>query len=228
MVCSLLWVLFGPGGSGIGVSSRGPVSPKRTRQDIEAEERMKSKCEHNRERSRCKDCHAAGVGGGSICEHDKIRCSCSICSPKQAYARYERQAIERHFLFELTFEQFVNIVEDRCVFCGEWPAGGADRRNSRVGYVDGNCQPCCSKCNRLKSDLNEHDFLRQIFKIGRYQEELQKQKSTPPPDPVKPEPKPEMSTGVAEPEPPRTVPNVDWSEYNKHLDEQARRFLGGI
>ena len=36
--------------------------------------RMKLKCEHQRERSKCKEC-----GGGSICEHQRIRSQCKEC-----------------------------------------------------------------------------------------------------------------------------------------------------
>lgn len=36
-------------------------------------------CEHNKIRSRCKDCK-----GSSICEHDRIRSQCKDCKGKQA------------------------------------------------------------------------------------------------------------------------------------------------
>jgi len=36
--------------------------------------RNKSRCEHNRNKTRCKDC-----GGGSICEHNRIRSVCKDC-----------------------------------------------------------------------------------------------------------------------------------------------------
>ena len=36
------------------------------------------KCEHNRERSKCKDC-----GGGSICEHNRLRSTCKDCGGSQ-------------------------------------------------------------------------------------------------------------------------------------------------
>ena len=35
----------------------------------------RKKCEHNREKTRCKNC-----GGGSICEHDIIKITCMNCS----------------------------------------------------------------------------------------------------------------------------------------------------
>ena len=52
----------------------------------------KKKCEHGRERSRCKDCGGSGIcehgrrrnqckecGGGSICEHGRLRSQCKDC-----------------------------------------------------------------------------------------------------------------------------------------------------
>jgi hypothetical protein len=44
----------------------------------------------------------------------------------------------------------------------------------------------------------------------------------------KPEPKPDVVTPVAEPKIEQPIPNVNWSQLNKDLDEQARRFLDGI
>ena len=52
----------------------------------------KKRCEHGRERSRCKDCGGSGIcehgrrrtqckecGGGSICEHGRMRSQCKEC-----------------------------------------------------------------------------------------------------------------------------------------------------
>jgi len=42
--------------------------------DKQKKSREKNKCEHNRERSQCKEC-----GGASICEHDKQKSKCKEC-----------------------------------------------------------------------------------------------------------------------------------------------------
>jgi hypothetical protein len=42
--------------------------------NIDKNNRDKNKCEHNREKSRCKECK-----GGSICEHNKIKSTCKEC-----------------------------------------------------------------------------------------------------------------------------------------------------
>ena len=49
-----------------------PAKPK----SIEVK-RGRMKCEHGREKSKCKDC-----GGSSICKHEKIRSRCKECKNK--------------------------------------------------------------------------------------------------------------------------------------------------
>ena len=134
-----------------------------------------AKCEHDRERSRCREC-----GGGSFCDHDIIRGTCSYCETDQVFKRYEKQARERGLRFDLTLAQFTAIILRPCIFCGEWgQPRGVDRRDSRQGYTAENSQPCCGPCNRLKSDLPEHQFVGQILKIARHQEKLRNAKLEP-------------------------------------------------
>ncbi len=137
-----------------------------------------SKCEHGRERTVCKDCAAAGTGGGSICEHGRQRNSCSICNPHQTFQRYRRGAAARGLSFSLTEDQFREILKKPCTYCGEnHEPRGIDRRDGRIGYVLSNCQSCCWPCNQLKSRArnpgqpeDEYAFLRLALKIAKYQE----------------------------------------------------------
>ena len=50
------------------------VSSDHPEDQINNNSRKKYKCEHGRQRSKCKDC-----GGIGICEHDKIRTNCRAC-----------------------------------------------------------------------------------------------------------------------------------------------------
>ena len=121
------------------------------------------KCEHDREKSKCKDC-----GGGSICEHGRIRSTCSICSPELVYRMYQRRAEIRKLRFELTLDQFQKIIQQPCVFCGELnDPRGVDRRNNRVGYLPENCQPCCGQCNNFKGARDQQTWLEGILKIAK-------------------------------------------------------------
>ena len=45
--------------------------------DTSKKDREKNKCEHNRQKSKCKEC-----GGGSICEHNRQKYGCKECQGK--------------------------------------------------------------------------------------------------------------------------------------------------
>jgi len=57
------------------IKPSGLVSKSCTRcKEYQKKKREKNKCEHNREKSRCKDC-----GGSSICEHNRRKSQCKDC-----------------------------------------------------------------------------------------------------------------------------------------------------
>ena len=83
---------------------------------------------------------------------------------------YKLSAKKRHNDWQLTDEQFFNITEMPCWYCGTLPAprNGIDRRDNTKGYVQGNVVPCCSDCNRAKLVLTEAKFLELIKRIHAY------------------------------------------------------------
>jgi hypothetical protein len=118
------------------------------------------------------------------CPHGRAaKASCPGCAPEQAFKRYQRAAKRRNLSFSLTLAEFEQLTQAACVFCGETPSLGIDRRDSRLGYYLQNSQSCCGSplggCNKLKSDLPEMIFLRQVLKIAQHQEKLKKQKLQP-------------------------------------------------
>jgi hypothetical protein len=42
---------------------------------------------------------------------------------------------------------------------------GVDRLDSSIGYVEGNCLPCCGMCNIMKSDHSKEVFLDKVKQI---------------------------------------------------------------
>ena len=95
-------------------------------------------------------------------------------------SKIQHQCTDREF--NLSLEEFTEIVKQKCYYCGSDPVfperfknkfkqreveyfNGIDRVDSSVGYVLGNCVPCCSICNRMKSDFNKDFFLAHINKI---------------------------------------------------------------
>ena len=101
------------------------------------------------------------------------------------YRSSKSNAEKRHHGFNLSFDEFMNIIKKDCYYCGEPPHpaseklikdrgntkeptfyyNGIDRINPDLDYSIGNCVPCCSKCNYMKHVYQKEDFLNQIVKI---------------------------------------------------------------
>ena len=105
---------------------------------------------------------------------------------------YKSGAKKRGLDWYLTYDQFTSIVAKDCFFCGtpakEWDCmsnapslqkdrshtnsddykivfNGIDRFDSSEGYTLDNCVPCCTSCNRAKSDLEFVDFKEHVRKM---------------------------------------------------------------
>ena len=82
---------------------------------------------------------------------------------------YKYSAKERGLDFSLSEDCFRDITQSECTYCGEKPSqfqtrfsefkyNGIDRVDNSLGYVEGNCAPCCKLCNRMKDVLSVDDF----------------------------------------------------------------------
>ena len=78
-------------------------------------------------------------------------------------------AKQRDIEVTITFEFFCGLREaDRCHYCdGTLPVhgGGIDRKNSALGYIEGNCLPCCALHNSMKYTLGYEAFLNECQAI---------------------------------------------------------------
>jgi|ERR1035437_3575829 NOL1/NOP2/fmu family ribosome biogenesis protein len=79
---------------------------------------------------------------------------------KGKFSGYKTASKKRERLFELTFEQFKELVEGKCFYCSS-KGNGIDRVDSSIGYIFTNCVSCCIMCNRMKLDFKIKDFLNQ-------------------------------------------------------------------
>lgn len=74
--------------------------------------------------------------------------------------------------WDLSLEQYVALVTSNCFYCGREPTqtphgicmaglkrNGIDRVDNSKGYVPGNCEACCSICNREKRAQSVEDFI---------------------------------------------------------------------
>ena len=76
-------------------------------------------------------------------------------------------AKQRNYSFELTLEQYQDIIEQPCTYCGESEKKiGVDRVDNTQGYTVENSAPCCKTCNMMKSNKTLETFLTHVTKIA--------------------------------------------------------------
>ena len=82
-------------------------------------------------------------------------------------------------IFQLTFDEFCNIIIKDCYYCGKQPnryrfsknkklslkLNGIDRINSNLGYLSSNIVPCCTTCNIMKNAMTQDEFITHIKEI---------------------------------------------------------------
>jgi len=85
---------------------------------------------------------------------------------------YRRRAKETNILFELDKNDFLLLITQPCFYCGnlndEKGLNGIDRVDNDLDYIWGNCVPCCTACNRLKSNLSFDQFIEAIGNIAKH------------------------------------------------------------
>lgn len=64
---------------------------------------------------------------------------------------------------DISWESFSELRSKPCAYCGgPLPVDGLglDRLDNAKGYVEGNVAPCCTECNRIRSNtLSPHEML---------------------------------------------------------------------
>lgn len=81
------------------------------------------------------------------------------------FSHYKTSAKRRNHEFNLTFEEFSEIVNNSCHYCGSRYDihNGIDRKDNTKGYIKDNCLPCCKYCNIAKRDRTYDDFISWIL-----------------------------------------------------------------
>ncbi len=120
-----------------------------------------------------------------------LSCGCrKIFEKGQGGARakfnsYRGNAKEHGRSVEFTFEEFKELVQRDCFYCGSPPThayygnsvkseagrefskfycNGLDRIDSALNYTYDNIVTCCSKCNYAKRDMSQDEFLQWLAK----------------------------------------------------------------
>ncbi len=110
-----------------------------------------------------------------LAEYNKKRSDCKACQSKRRsilenrWKECRRRARRENYAFELSLEKFDEQTKLPCYLCGgyaeEKDFSGIDRIDSEGGYTLNNIQPCCWKCNNMKSDHSLSGFLAHTKKI---------------------------------------------------------------
>ena len=88
------------------------------------------------------------------------------------FSQYKNRAVPRGYSFELTIEQFSELINKPCHYCGTPPVigtlNGVDRKNNTIGYIHSNCLPCCKMCNWAKRTYSYEDFTNWIHTASKH------------------------------------------------------------
>jgi 5-methylcytosine-specific restriction endonuclease McrA len=97
----------------------------------------------------------------------KIRNTYPKDIPKK-FKQYLITSTNKNILFELSLEQFNDIISKDCVYCGQPNANGIDKVIPKDGYTLNNSVPCCTMCNTMKFTYTVENFIQHINKIYHY------------------------------------------------------------
>lgn len=93
------------------------------------------------------------------------------------FVNYKNGAKSRNLLFNLSREEFDNLISKNCYYCGDIPSlriinncslicNGIDRVDNSLGYFQDNCVSACKICNVMKSSKDRDEFISHCLKIA--------------------------------------------------------------
>lgn len=106
-----------------------------------------------------------------------------VAAKNYCYHIYKKGARNRQIEFDLTFNQFIDIVQKSCTYCGRkdtrqvthnnrgnlfygsFSCTGIDRLDNSKGYTLNNSVPCCWTCNNAKKDMSYDEFKEWIIQV---------------------------------------------------------------
>jgi hypothetical protein len=116
------------------------------------------------------------------CRYDVKKSYSEESTWKHLYSALKGRKQSKKFGCTLTFDEFVDISQQPCYYCGlngyaikghrEWSAyvkgNGIDRVDSLDGYHKHNVVPCCRTCNVAKSNMSRKEFLAWVQRIAKH------------------------------------------------------------
>lgn len=80
-------------------------------------------------------------------------------------------AKKRNLKNEITYKDYCDLIISKCYYCHKEPntekglRNGIDRAYNDMGYVKGNCVPCCKTCNLCKGPYDYNDYIAKCVEI---------------------------------------------------------------
>ena len=106
---------------------------------------------------------------------------------KALYSGYRIRAANKGLDFALSEAEFRDLTQQNCFFCKATPRAvftngqgldpnaytayvynGIDRWDNSLGYVAGNCVPCCKVCNYAKAGLSGEEFVAWAISVAEH------------------------------------------------------------
>lgn len=147
----------------------------------------KEKSKHGRSRWLCVcDCNVQVITSGkNLRDGKKKSCGClrremnTLASQfpqstRIAYTQYRCNAERDGREFSLSREQFTEIIERECLYCGQEKSCGIDRTDNSAGYTTENSVPCCQRCNLMKRTQSVDEFLKHCVRVANHQNHKKK------------------------------------------------------
>lgn len=113
------------------------------------------------------------------CYDNSLKTYDDSSAKKAAYRSLCSNAKSRGYSVNISFEQFLDLAEQDCYYCGDKPRerpgvkswhasaklNGIDRKNNMLGYTAENSVPCCQQCNWAKKDLTMEEWAEWVGRL---------------------------------------------------------------
>lgn len=106
----------------------------------------------------CHKCKQRFVGS----EKERSEREERILSDK-AWDTYRRRDLVKNREFNISKEDVRLARMSFCVYCKNRKASGFDRIDNALGHIQGNCVPCCIRCNWVRGNWLTHEVM---LKVG--------------------------------------------------------------
>lgn len=110
-------------------------------------------------------------------KNSKLKLPDNQAAKNRIYKNYKAAAKKRGYLFELTVDEFSELIVQPCYYCGlehsliekELAHNGVDRVDNSIGYINTNCVSCCKICNNAKASMSKDEWFVWLKRLFNYQ-----------------------------------------------------------